>query len=687
MDLRSKEIIINENSFVVKGSSMIMKVSEWGRDTVRVTCYPDHKGYDSQQGMEELEKNGVAETVISKEQNLLTLTNNRLKVVYDGEKLIFFNEGIKILEEYSRQQSKVRRTIGIDEHIPILDNPTSSLNVSPQNFLYKGPHTYRAKQIFEGIKNEKIFGMGGYQEENLNKNGNVYEMMQRNSQTTIPFYLSDKNYGFIWNNSSIGSVAFGNNKRVWTSENTDVIDYLVTVGKNPKEITKNYTEMTGRSPVINTEVLGLWQSKLRYQTLEEIKEIYEQYKKRNIILSVLVIDYYHWTADGDFEFDKRYWQGIEDFAKELKEAGTQLMVSLWPTVTPESKYFDYYKDNQLCIRGVQNKDDLFAGKMLLDFFHPETKKHLKKVLDKNYRDQGINLFWADQAEPEMDYYHHNDYLVYDGRLDRYANKYPYHYLKGISNHADTQPTLIRSAWFNSQKYGSLAWSGDIESSFESLKRQIQVGISMGISGITWWTSDIAGFHSGNSNSESFKELMVRWFQFATFSPILRMHGDRQPHKQRIGSSGGGVRTSGGPNEIWSFGEKVESILGRFTRIREKLKPYIETLYTESAQMGTPVMRSLFFEYPDDDYAWNDTTNFMFGGDLLVAPVVNEAAKEMTIYLPKGENWINVFTQEVFAGGNMINVSVSLENIPVFCKKGSTLEPSIEKIFIDKKENE
>lgn len=98
--------------------------------------------------------------------------------------------------------------------------------------------------------------------------------------------------------------------------------------------------------------------------------------------------------------------------------------------------------------------------------------------------------------------------------------------------SNTEPTLIRSAWFNAQKYGALAWSGDIESSFDSLRRQVQVGLSMGISGITWWTSDIGGFHSGNSQSPVFKELMIRWFQFAVFSPILRMHGDRQPHTQK-----------------------------------------------------------------------------------------------------------------------------------------------------------
>ncbi len=168
---------------------------------------------------------------------------------------------------------------------------------------------------------------------------------------------------------------------------------------------------------------------------------------------------------------------------------------------------------------------------------------------------------------------------------------------------------------------------------------------MGISGITWWTSDIGGFHSGNSQSPVFKELMIRWFQFAVFSPILRMHGDRQPHTQKIGNSGGGVRTSGGPNEIWSFGEEVEGILTRFIHIRTRLKDYIRDVYNESATKGLPIMRSLFIEFPDDPKSWEETTHYLFGSDLLIAPVVTEGATHIPVYLPKGCNWIQVFTKK------------------------------------------
>lgn len=678
-----EDIKISDGSFTVKSRDFILEVREWGKDTVRIVCSPNHAPfYKPKNGIEELNKNINSEVSINENEDTIKLINNDLTVIYDGNKLTFYNKDEKILEEFSRKQSNVRRTIGIDDHIPIEELPSSSLDISPREFSYQSENSYKTVLRFEGDEEEKLFGLGGYQEKNLNKNFGTYELMQRNSQTSIPFYISNKNYGFIWNNSSIGEVSFSRNQKKWTSENSHCIDYLVTIGESPKQLLENLSEMTGRSPDIDNRLLGLWQSKLRYQTLSELKEIYNEYKKRNIHLSTLVIDYFHWTADGDFEFDNRYWDGISQFAKDLKETNTELMVSLWPTVTSDSKYYDYYRNNQMLIRSVHNKDQMFDGKEILDFSNPLTVKHFQKVLSNNYRENGIYLFWADQAEPEMGHYNHKEYLVYDGSLEKLANKYPYHYIKAIKQDEKSKslPTLIRSTWFNSQKYGALAWSGDIDSSFDSFKRQIQIGISMGISGIPWWTSDIAGFHSGDSESSAFKELMIRWFQFAVFSPILRMHGDRQPHTQRIGPDGGGVRTSGGPNEIWSFGEEVETILSRFIKIREQLKEYISDLYKESSEKGYPLIRSMFFEFPHDSKSWEDTTQYMFGSDLLIAPVVEEGIEEMEVFLPQGQIWREVFTGKKYTGGKSYTIPVTIETIPVFSKQGTTIDKNIKNIF-------
>lgn len=670
---------ISNNSFSAINDKEILIVEEWGVDAIRVYSSPKNKKIKNEFGIKELKKNENSNFKIIQNGDIIEFINGNLKVEYKDNKLFFYNKNQLILEEYSRKQSNVRRTIGIDDDVKIEYKPSYSLNISPREFKKNYKDSFESIQLFETDINEKIFGMGSYAEENLNKNLGMYELMQRNSQTTIPFYISNKNYGFLWNGSSIGNVSFNKNYKKWVNNNTKCIDYVVIVGENPKDIIEKYTFMVGRAPIIKKELLGLWQSKLRYQTTNEVETIYNEYLNRKIKPSVIVIDYFHWTEDGNFEFDDNYWKDIDKLSKKMKETNTELMVSVWPTVSKNSKYYNYYKNNKMLLEPRDNKSKIFDNKDILDFYNDETKKFVSNLLTNNYKTKNIKLFWADQAEPEMNIYEQREYNTSKGNLEKMANRYPYEYLMTIPRE-EGYPVLIRSAWFNSQKEGSLVWSGDIDSSFKSLREQIQILISMGLSGISWSTTDIAGFHSGDSTTQKFKELMIRWFQFAVFSPVLRMHGDRQPHSQKIGKTGGGVRTSGSSNEIWSFGTEVERILTKYIRIREKLVDYIFKLYEESTNFGYPISRSLFFEFPNDKKAWDDRLSYMFGSDLLISPVIDFEMKKMKVYLPDGNDWINVFNNKVYKGGKDYIIEFSLETLPVFCKKDSYLAKKINYIF-------
>lgn len=670
---------ISNNSFSAINDKEILIVEEWGVDAIRVYSSPKNKKIKNEFGIKELKKNENSNFKIIQNGDIIEFINGNLKVEYKDNKLFFYNKNQLILEEYSRKQSNVRRTIGIDDDVKIEYKPSYSLNVSPREFKKNYKDSFESIQLFETDINEKIFGMGSYAEENLNKNLGMYELMQRNSQTTIPFYISNKNYGFLWNGSSIGNVSFNKNYKKWVNNNTECIDYVVIVGENPKDIIEKYTFMVGRAPIIKKELLGLWQSKLRYQTTNEVETIYNEYLNRKIKPSVIVIDYFHWTEDGNFEFDDNYWKDIDKLSKKMKETNTELMVSVWPTVSKNSKYYNYYKNNKMLLEPRDNKSKIFDNKDILDFYNDETKKFVSNLLTNNYKTKNIKLFWADQAEPEMNIYEQREYNTSKGNLEKMANRYPYEYLMTIPRE-EGYPVLIRSAWFNSQKEGSLVWSGDIDSSFKSLREQIQILISMGLSGISWSTTDIAGFHSGDSTTQKFKELMIRWFQFAVFSPVLRMHGDRQPHSQKIGKTGGGVRTSGSSNEIWSFGTEVERILTKYIRIREKLVDYIFKLYEESTNFGYPISRSLFFEFPNDKKAWDNRLSYMFGSDLLISPVIDFEMKKMKVYLPDGNDWINVFNNKVYKGGKDYIIEFSLETLPVFCKKNSYLAKKINYIF-------
>lgn len=667
--------IIDKKSeqFEYKNRKEKTQILPWAEGVVRIISTPYHqpvKEFD--QSIVEVEKFETPEFEIDEKDGFIDLIMGDLKIKFDGNHLTFYHQDQIILEEQYRKQSNVRRTLGIDEHIPIKDLPSSSLNIEPHQFVYESNNLCKAILRFEGSVDEAIYGLGGYQEERFNKNFSSYELMHRNSQTSIPFYISNRNYGFIWNNSSVGNVNFSANGIEWQASNSDIIDYFVIVGDNAKEIHQKYTDIVGKPPMIDTDLLGLWQSKLRYQSLDELKKVYNTYKSKRIQISVLVIDYFHWTEEGNFEFDDNYWKGIENFAKDLEAEGTKLMVSLWPTVSNASKYYDKYQKNQMVLKNHNLNDIIFNGAEILDFSNPQTREFTRKLLKENYKEKGISLFWADQAEPEMNNYNHRVFESYNGNFEKYALQYPYYYTEAVQTEQEVSngyPLLVRSAWFNSQKYGALAWSGDIESSFSSLRRQIQIGLSMGIAGVSWWTSDIAGFHSGDSSSDEFKELLIRWFQFACFSPILRMHGDRQPHTQRIGDSGGGVRTSGGPNEIWSFGEEVEEILTHFIDIREKMKPYLVEVYSESSRTGLPIMRPLFFEYPEGPYDLKNIS-YLLGSDVLVLPVVKSGLKQINYTLPGKGTWIEIFSQREYQAGQEYVIEVNIDSIPVFIRKES-----------------
>ena len=234
--------------------------------------------------------------------------------------------------------------------------------------------------------------------------------------------------------------------------------------------------------------------------------------------------------------------------------------------------------------------------------------------------------------------------------------------------------LVRTAWAGSQRYGALAWSGDIHSSFRSLREQLAAGLSMGMAGIPWWTTDIGGFHSGRTDSEEFRELLVRWFQWGTFCPVFRLHGDRLPFRPPEPAIRNGIQRfgSGSDNEIWSFGEKAYPVRCAHLRLRERLRPYVRSLHRAASETGAPIMRPLFYDFPGDAQAWEHESAYMFGPDLLVAPILEAGSTERDVYLPAGARWTNAHTGEVHEGGRTVRAEAPWEHIPLFLRDGATL---------------
>jgi len=533
---------------------------------------------------------------------------------------------------------------------------------------------------FNGNDGEKIFGMGQYQNSYLDLKGCSLELAQRNSQISIPFALSSLGYGFLWNNPGVGTVNFAKNYTEWKATATKELDYWVTVADSPAGLVENYTHVTGRAPMVPEGLLGLWQSKLRYRTQEEVLSVAREYKRLGIPLDVIVIDFFHWTRQGDWHFDPVYWPDPKAMVDELHANGTKVIVSVWPSVDRKSENFYEMEDKGLLIRtehGSQQTYDFQGDCIEIDCTNPEARRFIWEKCKKNYYDLGIDMFWLDNAEPDFGIYDYSNYRYQLGTALEVGNIYPKMYAKAFydgikaEGREDEMLHLVRCGWVGSQKYRTLLWSGDVSSTFESFRDQVMAGLNMGIAGIPWWTTDIGGFITDDINDPEFRELLVRWYEYAVYSPFLRMHGDRGPHDIKPLSDleyGGGYLYTGHDNELWSYGEDLFTIFKKHLDTRLELKPYIEGLFAQASKTGAPLLRAMFFEFPEDKKCWELDDQYMFGDKYLVAPVMAAGITSRDVYLPAG-TWKNVNDGKEYAGGATYTCDAPLEYIPVFEKIG------------------
>ena len=563
----------------------------------------------------------------------------------------------------------------------------SALNVSGRELKPLAGDAWRATLRLEAEPSERLYGMGQYQDGKLNLKGCLLELAQRNSQASVPFLLSSRGYGFLWNNPAVGQVTFAENQTVWVADCTTQIDYWITAGDTPAQIEEAYASVTGTVPVMPDFALGFWQCKLRYKTQEELLSVAREYRRRGLPLSVIVADFFHWPLQGDWKFDPRFWPNPEAMVAELKAMGVELMVSIWPTVDKRSDNFSLMKDQGYLVRserGVRTSMDFMGDCMFFDATHPGARAYLWSQVKKNYYDKGIRLFWLDEAEPEFSAYDFDHYRYHLGSTQQVGNLYPVGYTQAFSDglraagHEDVV-SLVRCAWAGSQKYGALVWSGDIDTTWTSLRTQLAAGLNMALAGIPWWTTDIGGFGGGNPDDPSYRELLIRWFQFATFCPVMRLHGfrvDTSPQYTTVpvtqGDSSDDV-FSGGPNEVWSYGEEAYTILTKYLWLRERLKPYLRTLMQAAHEKGTPVIRPLFYDFPGDAVCWQVEDQFLLGPDVLVAPLLEAGARSRRVYLPIGCAWILAETGAPHPGGTVVEVEAPLASIPIFVRAGAKVQ--------------
>lgn len=655
----------NGSKLIRRFDRELLQIEPWGENGLRVRASVQGEIADYDFG---LLPGQEREGSITIDGNRASVTNGQItcEVLPTGKLRFCRKDGTLLLEEYDRNRFRKEE-----------EGFNSALELSPRMFFpIRGTNHFQLQVRFEA-QDEKIFGMGQYQQENLDLKGCIVELAQRNSQISIPFALSSRGYGILWNNPAIGKVTFGSNLTEWEAKSTKQMDYWITAGDTPAEIVEQYAQAVGKAPMMPAYGTGFWQCKLRYQTQEELMEVAREYYRRKLPVSVIVIDYFHWPHQGDWCFDSQYWPDPAGMVRELKEMGMELMVSVWPTVEEGSVHYqEMLEEGLLTASEAGNRMSHLGRTCFVDMTNPRAQEYVWQKLKEHYYKYGIRIFWLDEAEPEYTKYEYDNYRYYKGTDLEIGNLYPRDYAKmayeGMRREGQENIlNLIRSAWVGSQRYGALVWSGDIDSSFRSLRNQFAAGLNTGIAGLPWWTTDIGGFHGGNIYEEDFKECLIRWFEYGTFCPVFRLHGDREPHKKPIGTSGGGLTPSGAENEVWSYGEEAYQIFTKYMRLREQMRPYITETMRQAHEKGTPVIRPVFYNTPSDERSWEVTDQFFLGDDILVCPILYEKVTKRTVYLPAGSSWRELFTGLVYEGGQTIACDAPIDIIPVFIKEAAS----------------
>lgn len=648
-------ILTRDNLLIYRYRNETVHVEPWGANAVRVRATKNPAFPENDWALAS-RPSAQAEITVSPEGAVLTNGKIRLSLSNNGKITVYNQKDERILEEDTRK--------------------FCALKIEAREFRPIPGGDYHLTARFQSLDpNERIYGMGQYQQPYLNLKGTDLDLAHRNSQASVPFMISSLGYGLLWNNPAVGRAVFGKNVTSLEAFSTQALDYWIVAGDTPAELIEAYGSVAGTVPMMPEYGLGFWQCKLRYQTQEELLHVAREYKRQGLPIDVIVIDFFHWPHQGDWKFDPAYWPDPKAMIEELKSMGIQLMVSIWPTVETDSENYEEMLENGYLIRCDRGVDTsfIFLDKNTLPFdaTNPEARGYVWAKVKEHYYDAGVRLFWLDEAEPEYNIYDFDNYRYYSGPCLQTGNIYPSCYSQafydGMKAAGQTNiVNLVRCAWAGSQKYGALVWSGDIPSTFGSMKNQLAAGLNMGIAGIPWWTTDIGGFYGGDPTNPEFQELFIRWFQWGAFCPVMRLHGDREPRQPQYGTTGGYFCASGADNEVWSYGPEAFEICKKYLRLREEMRDYTRKLMEEAHTKGLPLMRAMFVEFPDDPVCWELEEQYMYGDKYLVAPILNLGQRARKVYLPSGCGWrLSDGSQQIFSGGQWTEVRAPLDTMPVF----------------------
>lgn len=525
--------------------------------------------------------------------------------------------------------------------------------------------------------------------------------VSRGRDVSIPMYTSSTGLLFVWNSPSLGAVnvttAEGGSVR-WDSVATLNVDFLLATTPADAQpaaspfsyLLQRYADAVGHAPALPSFMTGFVQSKNRYRTQEQLLSVARGYANRSLPVSVIVLDYFHWLPgqEGSWAFNPACFPDPQAMVDELRSLGIELMVTFWPFVNRTADRFANFSARGFLapqVDGSLQPYDGFQNGILVDQTQAEARQAVfEEGWWEGYGRFGIRAVWLDAAEPErQDGKHVGNVSLSVGTDAEVGAGWVAQHLRSFAEGFASRGVgpsefflLPRSQWAGGARFSAGLWSGDIDSTFDELARQVVTLQTAAMSGIVHWGSDTGGYLDANTTDPTFQELLVRWLQFSAFTPLMRLHGRRLGGPAPDPVCG----ATYGPNELWTlapdqahYGAMAGAVL-----LREDLRGYVGALSAEAAASGMPLARPMFLAWPSDPGCQGPDVEgqYMFGPAWLVRPVVERGAANASVYLPSlppgsGQRWTYWWTQADFGtGGSRVVVPTPLDEFPLFFLEGA-----------------
>ena len=476
----------------------------------------------------------------------------------------------------------------------------------------------------------------------------------------------------------------------WWGQMQDMIDYYFIYGKDMDDIIAGYRTLTGKAPIMPNWAMGYWQSREKYNTRDEVLGTVSQFRKRDIPIDNVVIDWLHWKQDswGSHEFDKKRFPDPKGMVDSIHDMNAHVMVSVWPKFYVTTDHYKEFDKNGWMYKGAVRdsiRDWVGPGYLgsFYDAYNPDARKLFWSQMNDHYMPLGIDAWWMDASEPNVrdciDIEYRKDLMnpTYAGPADKYFNAYALMNAEAIyDGQRGVDPDkrvflLTRSGFSGQQRYSTATWSGDIGTRWEDMEAQIAAGLNFAMSGVPYWTMDIGGFcvedryvkgaakylEAGEENDDlkEWRELNTRWYQFGAFAPLFRAHG-QWPFREVYNIA---------PEDHPAYNSIV-----KYTKLRYNLMPYIYSLAGKTYFDDYTIMRPMVMDFTADLNTRNLKDQYMFGPAFLVAPVYKYGARDREVYFPAGEIWYDFYTGKAVKGGQTLKVDAPYETMPLFVRGGS-----------------